>query len=419
MADLEKLQDEVLQKLPLLTVEQLEECCTQLALPVPPAKKGKRTAIRSLVLTHLTSEDMEQDEDAVEVLTQMNGCLDKMVEGKLAAIAVVEASAEGEKKKQLEVKTEVPVVEQPTAGGVTTIKIELARFKEWKVSAGTFGGENHVDYCSLCYQIEEAKELRYTEKEIVSGMIKSMKNPLRKYCEGKMSWSLETLMTRIRSYAKVKDADKMLDDMKACSQEPTQTEIDFLTQMCTFRDNILAMTKQEEHPKNEATVKKKFFHALAVGFKKDTIRLMLAPVLKRGDLDDDELMKEVNDAVDADIENKKKTKGGKSAAANSLLIDSDVVEKVPVSSVPVSPENSLILQELAKLSGSLQELSGLKEHVKQLEGRVNNIFNSGLINNPLVQRFIKCKSCEDARVFCTHYALCGESGQRRDCPKNV
>ena len=114
-------------------------------------------------------------------------------------------------------------------------------------------------------------------------------------------------MKRIRSYAKVKDADQMLDDMKACSQEPTQTEIDFLTQMCTFRDNILAMTKQEEHPKNEATVKKKFFHALAVGFKKDTIRLMLTPALKRGDLDDDELMKEVNDAVDAEAENKKKT----------------------------------------------------------------------------------------------------------------
>ena len=115
------------------------------------------------------------------------------------------------------------------ASGVTTTKIELARFKEWKVNAGTFGGENHVDYCSLCYQIEEAKELKYSEREIVSGMIKSMKNPLRKYCEGKMSWSLEALMKRIRSYAKVKNADEMMDDMKARCQESTQSEIDFLT----------------------------------------------------------------------------------------------------------------------------------------------------------------------------------------------
>ena len=41
MGDFEALQDEVLQKLPLLTVEQLEECCTQLAIAVPAAKKGK------------------------------------------------------------------------------------------------------------------------------------------------------------------------------------------------------------------------------------------------------------------------------------------------------------------------------------------------------------------------------------------
>ena len=202
MGDFEKLQDEVLQKLPLLTVEQLEECCAQLAIAVPTTKKGKRTAIRSLVLCHLTSEEMEQDGDSVDVLTTMNASLDKMVEGKVAAIAVAEAATETEKTA---VKAEEPSQVQAGSEKSGVTKIELARFKEWKVTPGTFGGENHVDYCSLCYQIEEAKELRYSEREIVSGMIKSMKNPLRKYCEGKMSWSLEALMTRIRSYAKVKD----------------------------------------------------------------------------------------------------------------------------------------------------------------------------------------------------------------------
>ena len=126
-------------------------------------------------------------------------------------------------------------------------------------------------------------------------------------------------MKSIRSYAKVKDADKMMDAMKARSQESTETEIDFLTKMCTLRDNILAMTKQEEHPKSTPHVQKQFYHALAVGFKKDTIRLMLAPLLKRGNLNDNELMDEVNDAVEADAENKKKTKG-KSAATNLSLI---------------------------------------------------------------------------------------------------
>ena len=130
-----------------------------------------------------------------------------------------------------------------------------------------------------------------------------------------------------------------------------------------------------------------------------------------------------NDAVDADAENKKKTKGGKSAAANSIDIGSEVADIVPASSVSVSPKNSLILQELAKLTGSVKELSGLKDDFKQFECRVNNIASNPTPthqNYPQVQRFIKCKPCEDARVYCTHCALCGESGhKRRDCPKNV
>ena len=161
-----------------------------------------------------------------------------------------------------------------------------------------------------------------------------MKDPLRKYCEGKVSWSLEALMKSIRSYAKVKNAEKMMDALKARAQEPNETEIDFLTKMCTLRDNILAMTKQEEHPMNEALVKEKFFHTLAVGFKKDTIRLMLAPMLKRCSLNDNELMDEVNDAVEADAENKKKTKGSKSATTNNLNVDPVVEKPVPA---PVSP----------------------------------------------------------------------------------
>ena len=147
-------------------------------------------------------------------------------------------------------------------------------------------------------------------------------------------------------------------------------------------------------------------------------------------------MKEVNDAVEADAENKKKTKGGKSAAANNLTVESGV--DVPVSSVAVGAEN-LILLELAKLNGTVKELSGLKDNFKQLECRVNSLSNnppgsgppgppgsgsgpgSGQNNsNSVVNRYIKCKACEDAHVYCTHCSLCGESGhKRRTCPKNV
>ena len=68
MADFEQLQDEVLQKLPLLNVGQLEECCVQLAIEIPASKKGKKTATRSLVLNQLSTEAFEEQGDANEVL---------------------------------------------------------------------------------------------------------------------------------------------------------------------------------------------------------------------------------------------------------------------------------------------------------------------------------------------------------------
>ena len=349
----------------------------------------------------------------------MNTDLDKMVKGDDEVLTVTDKVAEKVPKVEMvEPEKACDVVQVPA----TTTKIELSRFREWKVAPGTFGGENHVDYCSLCYQIEEAKQLSYSSREIVSGMIKCMKDPLRKYCQGnKMSWTLEALMKRIRSYAKVKNASDLMDEMKACSQEPTQREIDFLTKMCTYRDNILAMTKQEEHPMNEGHVKKQFYHALSVGFKKDTIRLMLAPLIKKGDLDDDDLMTEVNDAVDADKENREKTKG-KSASSNNLNAD-----LMPSDSSAV--DNSVLLRELRALAGTVKELSGLKDTVQLLEGRVNSLATAGPsgvgngthYNNSVTQTRIKCKECNKNQIpFCEHCNLCGEAGhKRKECPKNV
>ena len=288
------------------------------------------------------------------------------------------------------------------------------------MTQGTFGGDNHVDYCSLCFQIEEAKELSYSSKEIVSGMIKAMKNPLKKYCEGKRNWTLETLMASVRAFAKVQTSEEVMDEMKAYSQQQKQSEIEYLVAMCAYRDNILAMTKQEEHPLDEGRVEKNFLRALAVGFKKDTIRLMLAPVLKKDGLSDHELMREVNEAVEADVANRKKTKGEKSAGSNNLNVES-VVEEV---AKPSSAEPQWV-RELAKISG---KMDGICDSVRLLEGRVNSIAvngpgsggssggNGSGATDGQRYRFIKCQPCQKEGRFCKHCSLCGKGGhKRRDC----
>ena len=78
---------------------------------------------RSLPIANLTSEDMEQDGDAVEVLTEMNASLDKILEGKLAAIVVAETDAEADKPAPVKVEEPVQIVEQAAASAVVSIRL--------------------------------------------------------------------------------------------------------------------------------------------------------------------------------------------------------------------------------------------------------------------------------------------------------
>ena len=434
MADLDELGDEINQKLQLVDVAQLGECCVQLGITIPPAKRGKKSAIKALILMHVCS-NVQQDDNAEEILTALNTTLNGMVQ----------VAEEKEKdvvvdKKETEEKPKVEEESVGTSGSATnnggeqqsnsqnnaaaaaaaplagahggnvvtnTTRVELSRFKEFKVSPGTFGGEKHVDYTSLCYQIEDAKELKYTSREIVSGMIKSMKQPLKKYCEGKRNWSLEKLMAHIRSYAKVATSEEVMDQMKQQSQKPDQEEGDYLVQMCAIRDDVIAMTKQEENPMDERRIEKNFLRALLAGFRKDTIRLMLTPLLKQSNLDDQTLMDEVNEAVRAEAESKKKNKsGGKGATTNSL--DAECGESEPV----LSAFEARMVKELSKITGKMDEL----------ECKVNSIGSGGSgsadpsDNDKKPFKFIKCAPCEKEGRYCKHCSLCGKMGHKRqDC----
>ena len=80
MADLETIQDEVFEKLQLLDESQLAECCVQLDIVVPPAKKGKKSAIKTLILKHLTSDAVEQNENVEDIFSTLNGRMKDMLE---------------------------------------------------------------------------------------------------------------------------------------------------------------------------------------------------------------------------------------------------------------------------------------------------------------------------------------------------
>ena len=77
--DLDTVNDEVFMKLPQLDVPQLGQCGVQLGVIFPVAMKGKKTAMRSFLLKHLTSDAMDANDEAEDIFRQLNTAMDPML----------------------------------------------------------------------------------------------------------------------------------------------------------------------------------------------------------------------------------------------------------------------------------------------------------------------------------------------------
>ena len=411
MAD--EVRKRVLEKLQLVNVKQLNESCGRLQLIVSENKKGNKRALFNTIMRYLMPEELEDSEDeGMGIFLKLNDELKVML---------------GEDDDERRVRDEIKLVNVSDVKDKVEVKtesksrVELHKLREFKITGGVVGGtDNALDYRSLCYQMQEGRSLNYSSKEIVSGVIKAMKagSSVRRYFEGRIDLTEESMMKSLRSIYNVKDSTTLLDEMVNSSQEPTESEINFVLIMMGFRDNIITLTREEGCPLGDDLVKRRFFHAVSVGLNKDTIRLELQHVLKDVKITDEDLLKEVSQVVARDDENRKKTKTGNAAASNRLNVDTDNLRE-RMDDFEKSKDN-IVIAEIKQLTTKVNELSEMKHEIlelkKQLAGKQKREgagwMNDGRINNRR-RGFVKCKKCEENNDFCTHCSLCGSDGHKR------
>jgi hypothetical protein len=456
MADIEELQDLVFSKLNAVDVLQLGECCVMLNQTIPPNKKGKKSAIRGILYAYLTSAEMaDKDDEGKTVYEDLNVALDRMLgEKKEKAEAANKLTTEDtEATKSTEtaaVKVEVTddKVENNSLGSkdgssssgnnsAVTTKIDLTRIKEFKISPGTIGKQESMtleNYKSLCYQVQEAKELGYRSREIVAGVIKGMNQPLKGYFEGQSGITEESLMKMIRSICQVKDSTQLLEQMITSAQEPTENELSFMIRMMGLRDTILTLTKQESCSLGDELVRRKFLHSFAVGLRKDTVRLQFQLQFQNYYEDvnrsDHELMEKLRLVVDLDNESKSKTKPKQTTLSSVLNALSDEKNKEKeVDNAIIAEIRQLRTEVKAEVNEIKGQFNSLKMKVESNErgdgnagGGGSGSSNGGGGGNAGRSRrkYCKCESCEERGVYCTHCSKCGESGhKRKDCTKNA
>ncbi len=342
-------------------------------------------------------------------------------------------------------------------GDVRLQLLKGLKLREFKLNGSVGTEDGCIDYQQLCFQMQQGREDGYTFKEVMFGVIKAMKNAsMKKFFQGKVfgkngeKLTEETFNQMLRSKYMVKDAATYYNKMCDARQESKESEMDFLHKMLGLRDIVVELSAEEGTPCNKMSLQKKMLNAMSVGFFNNSVRFDLRQTLKDETLTDADLMEEVGLVMQWEKEHLDKF-GGKNVKVNSV----ECSKKEDEGSKMSAAENQILAEikqlhvkfgEVGKVSSRVDKLTTEVESLKQTVANVvavaaTNSISSlsaaaqvfpapangtvaatpGLPQIPAVggnrRYYIKCRNCEEQRIFCRHCNHCGLEGhKRRDCP---
>ena len=466
---------DVLSKLGLIDEDQLEEILTDLDLTLSTEKRKKSDAVFNAINRHLSSEAVEDLEDeGLSIFLKVQTKLDEMVEEKItAAEPSAEKDAPSDKdalktvqEKVGDVKSKGMEPEKGATAAPVTTRVEYHRLKDFRIEGGTVNGS--LSYRNVCFQMDKGRELGYPDKEVMSAVIKAMKpGVLRTYCE---SYGTELKYNEfcdlLHSYSEVENATLMLTRLNNSYQgdefaveKGQENELDFVLRMGALRKTVLKMAEEEGTKLDEEMVSKSFRHALAVGIRRDVIRLQVQNIMTANEnISDCELLRKVNMIMAMDKENQK-TKS-QNADVNALYLDQHqrqypqrpnyqprqnnnpqrqnnyLQQQNDTKNIPQLPQSrsdydrtDALIHEMQMMNATMvemadtrkKEMEEMRGHMKKLEQRMDDRDSrvGGNQNNNRRQP-PKCQSCKDQnQQRCIHCIKCGEVGHKQDaCPKN-
>ena len=279
--------------------------------------------------------------------------------------------------------------------------------KEFKIH-GMIGDSKQPKqtYTYLARQIEEGKQMGYTNQEIVTGVIKALTPgvPLRAYLESTTDIGIEDLLDLLWSHFQEKGASQQLRDLQNAVQGEEETAIEFVLRVSGARSRLMTAV----HNDPDVTMDSEFIHnlflrTLETGITDDRILAQIRPTLDDPDADERDLMKQVQRAM-----------------ASLAERDSKTAEKKPQSSkkhVKVANVDAKDSKERKDRDTSLFDAIG--HLTKKMEKVESDLKRLGEAKNTQQKAPRKCETCTKDKVQkCTHCWLCGEGSHKiQDCPK--
>lgn len=477
---LETLKTDVWTKLPQLNLEELEQVCMALELPIEPSKQGKRSAVYSIVTLHLMSNDVSQMEIdmSLEMFRNVQGALDGIMalrsmksevvgEGEFSGASVEGSMGSGSTANSSEVTLEAasstiatpmssqtttttsitrPRMAQQLANLAALASTSSARYsvprigplREFKIG-GTVGKgfKDSLSYATVLSRIKQGKEQGYSSSEVMAAVAKSIKSSDLQDIVENGDLDEETFLEVLKVHYLEKNANSVYNEMCGGKQKAEENEVGFLIRMVGLRKRVEKLSIEEGRPMDMSLLRDSFFSTLATGMKQGAVRIELQSTLRNQTLTDKALIHEVGRVVAKEQQHLLKMEGGNDVSVKEVEVvnggrrngggsngSNSVPESRAVDTQILNAINDLRVDVNHKLTKVTDDVQDLKTRVAQCEQRWVESATGGPVlpvkqKKPFVRfKFIKCKDCEASGMKCFHCTTCGALDHKRDqCPK--
>ena len=208
-------------------------------------------------------------------------------------------------------------VNDPGEGG-DTVKVPLVGVqqsilrRDFKIQGvvGDPGQKDKLGYQALISQIEAGLTKGYTEKEVVSAVIRAVQPglQLRSYLENMTELTLAKLRKILRFHFHEKNATELYQLLTNIAQQPKEDPQSFLMRALTIRQKIISASKESDSgiKYDASSVQSLFLHAVETGLADETIRAKIRPLTRDPNVADEDLIGAVSLAISAEMERSNK-----------------------------------------------------------------------------------------------------------------
>ena len=185
---------------------------------------------------------------------------------------------------------------------------------------GELGQKDKLGYHALVSQIEGGLEKGYSDKEVLSAVVRAVQPglQLRSYLENMTELTLPGLR-KIRSFHfHEKNATELYQLLTNITQQPNEDPQSFLMRALTIRQKVISASKESGRgiKYDASSVQSLFLHALETGLADETICAKVRPLTRDPQVADEDLIDVMSLAISAETERSNKfspTSKGKSA----------------------------------------------------------------------------------------------------------